>query len=171
MSGPPEKSSASASASASALVGGGQSDHSPLRGIDLTDASIEVLDQVTIIFCNTSSYSDCKLHIKNILDLRKSLENLDEIKDMPEDIRDFLCLDKDSKVNLLSDKKDIIKARLPKHFYRDVVFYEEFLNHPFLKYFRNVGFEKVMCMIVDSPVEEVQRNINKYGELFAKNIK
>jgi len=26
-------------------------------------------------------------------------------------------------------------------------------------------------MIVDSPVEEVKRNINKYGKLFAKNIK
>lgn len=24
-------------------------------------------------------------------------------------------------------------------------------------------------MIVDSPVEEVKRNINKYGKLFAKN--
>lgn len=162
MPGPPEKSSA--------LVGWSIRS-SPLRGIDLTTASIEELHSVTLIFCNTSSYSDCKLHIKNFHELREYLENLDEIQNMPVYIRDFLCLDKDSKVNLLSDKKDIIKARLPKNFYSDVVFYEEFLNHPFLKYFRNVGFEKVMCMIVDSPVEEVQRNINKYGELFAKNIK
>lgn len=170
MSVPPEKSSASASASALS-GGGGQADPSPPNGIDLRSAGREELSNVTFIFCNTSSYSECKLHIQNLSDLRKSLENLGEIEEIPEFIRDFLCLNEDSKVNLLSDKKDIIKARLPKNFYRDVAFFEEFLNHPFLKYFRNVGFEQVMCMIVDSPVEEVKRNINKYGELFAKNIK
>jgi hypothetical protein len=127
-------------------------------------------EDLTFMYCNLDDrFDDSKLNMITIAQLEEILRtfiNSDNISNCGnEHLKSFLCIKHEEDYIRIKDIvrenfEDIISLFKPEDC-------DSFFKHPLSIYSDNIGFKKVMCMLVISPITEAKASINTYGELFA----
>ena len=125
---------------------------------------------LTFMYCNLNDrFDDSKLNMITIAELEEFLHtfiNSDNISNCGDKhLKSFLCIKDEEDYRRIKDIvrenfEDIISLFKPEDC-------DSFFQHPLSIYSDNIGFKKVMCMLVISPIAEAKASINTYGELFA----
>jgi hypothetical protein len=128
---------------------------------------------LTFMYCNLDDrFDDSKLNMITIAQLEENLRtfiNSDDISDCGDKhLKSLLCIKNEKDYILIKhivrqNFEDIISLLTPNDC-------DSFFKHPLSIYSDNIRFNKVMCMLVLSPITEAKESINTYGRLFASRV-